>query len=484
MSKFSVRTKLSAALSLILLVAFVAINLLNFNVSRASLRSSILHEALPGIGNEIFNEIQRNLVIPVQISSLMAHDTFLKDWVLSGESDISKITRYLWEIKEKYNFFSAFLVSSRTRNYYHFKGFHKKISPEDAHDVWYYRFMSSGIDYDLEVDTDEASHGALTIFINHRLNDYQGNLLGVTGIGLKMDDVGRLLHSYEERYHKRIYMVNREGLIQIHSDQKLIEKVNIRQQKGIGEIASCLLSNTVSPVTCEYDDQGRHTLVRSRYIPEFEWFLIVEHAEGKDLRKLRETFVSNLIIGIAVTLLVIVINVLMVNYYQSKLEDLATTDELTGLPNRRFFFIQARRDMANCFRAGRPVAILMIDIDHFKKVNDTYGHGVGDRILTETSVRLKQALREGDLAGRIGGEEFAVLLPETDMKSALKVAERLRRSVEKAVVTFGHENCSVTISVGVAVDAYQGENLEGLLEQADSALLRAKKLGRNRICKA
>ncbi len=299
-----------------------------------------------------------------------------------------------------------------------------------------------------------------------------------------MSEVGRLLHSYQERYHKKIYLVDREGLIQIHSDQRLIEKMNIRHQKGIGNIAQSLLSDTVSAVTLEYDYQNRHILILSRYIPEFDWFLIVEHAEGEDLQELRETFVSNLIIGIAVTLLVIVINVLMVNYYQGKLEDMATTDELTGLPNRRFFFTQARRDMANCIRSGRPVSMLMIDIDHFKQINDTYGHGVGDRVLVKTSALFTQVLREGDLSGRIGGEEFAVLLPETGLDSALKVADRLRRSVEKSVVTFGKEKCPVTVSVGIAADNDREGNLERLMGQADMALFRAKKLGRNRVCSA
>jgi diguanylate cyclase (GGDEF)-like protein len=482
MFQFSIKTKLSVGISLILLVAFIAINLLNYNVSRASLRENIINDALPGISNDIFYEIQRDLIVPIQVSSLMAHDTFLKDWVLSGEKDKSKIIKYLWEIKERYHFFSTFLVSSQTNHYYHFKGLHKTISPEDTHDVWYYHFIGMGVDYVLDVDTDEASRGALTIFINHRLNDYQGNLIGVTGVGLKMSDIGRLLHSYQERYHKEIYLVDRDGLVQIHSDQELIKKMNIQYQKGIGDIAGFLLSDTVTSVTHEYNDHNRHKLVLSRYIPEFDWFLIVEHTEGEDLQKLRKTFISNLIIGITVTFLVIVINVLMVNHFQGKLEDMATTDELTALPNRRFFFTQAKREMAQCLRSGKWVTLLMIDIDLFKKVNDTYGHGVGDRVLTETASRLKDALREGDLAGRIGGEEFAVLLPATELDSALKVAERLRRTISRFPMYFGNKSCTITISIGIASDNEQEGNLENLMIKADKALFESKKRGRNRVC--
>jgi diguanylate cyclase (GGDEF)-like protein len=359
---------------------------------------------------------------------------------------------------------------------------HKKISPEDKHDVWYYKFIDMGEDYALDVDTDEASRETLTVFINHRLNDYQGNLIGVTGVGLKMSEVGRLLHDYQERYQKKIYLVDRDGLIQIHSNQKLIETVNIHRQEGIRHIAQSLLSDTVSVVTREYDVQNRHKLILSRYIPEFDWFLIVEHTEGEDLQKLQQTFISNLVIGIAVTLLVIVINVLMVNHFQGKLEEMATIDELTGLPNRRFFFTQAKREMAQCLRSGKWVTLLMIDIDFFKKVNDTYGHGVGDRVLTETASRLKDALREGDLAGRIGGEEFAVLLPATERDSALKVAERLRRTISRLPMSFGNKIFPVTISVGIATDQNQEGNLENLMIKADKALFESKKRGRDRVC--
>lgn len=483
MFHLSIKAKLSIGLCLILVIAFAAINLLSYNVSRTVLMQSLKEDVLPGISNDIYQEIQRDLIIPVQASSLMANDTFLKDWVLNGEQDLSKITKYLWEIKNEYGFFSSFLISDNTKRYYHFNGLHKLISPKDEHDVWYYRFIASGKKYDLDVDVDEVSQGALTIFINHRLSDYQGNLLGVTGVGLKMSDVGRMLSSYQKRYDKHIYLVDRQGVVQVHAEQDLIESMNIYEQPGMNGVARKLLSETATePVIIEYDPPGReHSIIISRFIPEFEWFLIVEHAEGQAMREIRTTLYRNLLIGLMVTVLVIVINVLLVNYYQGKLEDLATTDDLTGLPNRRFFMAQAAREVANASRAGRPVSMLMIDLDHFKSVNDTCGHATGDCVLRQVAQLLQQALRKGDLAGRIGGEEFAVILPQAGAASAQEVAERLRVLVEQSSLPSGEDTRKVTASVGVTTDTEGRLELESLLKQADRALYAAKERGRNMV---
>ena len=484
MIHLSIKTKLSLSLSLILLLAFVAINLLNYNASRNSLRQSIIHDALPGISNEIYHEIQRDLITPVQVSSLMANDTFLKDWVLNGEQDISKITKYLWEIKDRYHFFSTFLISAKTQNYYHFKGLHKKVSPDDEHDVWYYRFIDMGKDYDLDVDTNEAAQGALTIFINHRLNDYQGNLIGVTGVGLNMGQMGRRLNAYEEIYNKTVYLVNKDGIIQIHSDLSVVEEENISHQEGMQDIAQDLLSESNTKVVREYEHKGSNTIVLSQYIPEFDWFLMVEHEQGASMQELQNIFIRNLIIGLVVTALVIVINVFVVNYYQGRLETMATTDELTGLPNRRFFMSQAKRDLANAVRSESPFSLLMLDVDHFKLINDTQGHEVGDRKLKEIARLLSTELRTGDLVGRLGGEEFGAVLHQADKDRAMEIAERIRRIIADSNISNGTDSGRVTISVGVAsrASASDGTDLEKLLLDADTSMYKAKKLGRNRVC--
>ena len=168
--------------------------------------------------------------------------------------------------------------------------------------------------------------------------------------------------------------------------------------------------------------------------------------------------------------------------FESELRILATTDPLTGLSNRRAFLAAAERELARVRRYGRPAAVLMFDIDHFKRINDTHGHAVGDVALQRVAAACRELLRDSDLVGRLGGEEFGVLLPETDATSALDVAERLRAALAAAVIPAPEGGTqSLTASIGVAVCEARDGSIEHALGRADRALYRAKGAGRNRV---
>lgn len=467
-----------------MIATFLAINFINYYVSKGSIRSNIIHDALPVISSNIYSDIQKDLITPLNVSSLMANDTFLKDWVLEGERDPNKVIRYLKEIQSKYGFFSTFLVSEQTSLYYHFKGIHKRISTENAHDVWYYDFKKMGVDYDLVVDTDEATNGALTIFINHRLMDYDGNFIGVTGVGLNMAKVGALLAEYRNKYHKNVYLVDGSGLIQVHRNNALIHKVKLAEIDGLQTEARQILDSKKAPLVVEFDRKGEHIILLSRYIPEFGWYLIVEQVENAALADIRANLVRNLIIGLAVTLFVIMINLLLVNHFQSRLEALATTDELTQVNNRRHFMDLTARELALAKRTKQDVSLLMMDADHFKAINDQHGHMVGDQVLHDLAQTILGELREYDVLGRWGGEEFAALLPSTNLGKALAVAERIRREVEKIELAAIAPGSRLTLSIGVAAGDTDHASLEEMIAKADAALYQAKADGRNQVCQA
>lgn len=163
-----------------------------------------------------------------------------------------------------------------------------------------------------------------------------------------------------------------------------------------------------------------------------------------------------------------------------ELQRLATTDELTSAATRRYFLDLAGQELRRARRFSHPLSVLVFDIDHFKPVNDQFGHAAGDTVLRAVSASVRRVLREVDTFGRIGGEEFAVVLPETEASNAIQAAERLRRAV--GGTAHGVEGLgAVTVSVGVAelMDGDQG--LEDLMDRADNALYRAKRQGRNRV---
>jgi len=166
---------------------------------------------------------------------------------------------------------------------------------------------------------------------------------------------------------------------------------------------------------------------------------------------------------------------------EARLRELATTDSLTGLCNRRRFMELAEREFVRSRRYQGALTMLMMDIDHFKRVNDTHGHDVGDEVLRELARISRAALREPDVLGRLGGEEFGVLLPETDAGAALEVAERLRRAIEDAPMATAVGEMRITVSIGAATSDADADSVATLLKRADVALYAAKEAGRNRV---
>ena len=167
------------------------------------------------------------------------------------------------------------------------------------------------------------------------------------------------------------------------------------------------------------------------------------------------------------------------------LQDLLTQqvncDPLTGLYNRRYLTETMGRELARCMREGQSLCVLMIDIDHFKLVNDTYGHQAGDEVLRQIGAILAQDVRGSDLACRYGGEEFLVLFPNMSLPAALARAEQYRANVETARLGFGEFHISTRLSIGVAGFPGHATTPEGLIQAADQALYTAKRQGRNRV---
>jgi len=165
------------------------------------------------------------------------------------------------------------------------------------------------------------------------------------------------------------------------------------------------------------------------------------------------------------------------------LEQLACADALTGLNNRRHFLVLAENEWSRFKRYGRSVAFLMIDIDHFKSVNDTYGHDVGDKVIRSVGAALQKHKRTSDIVGRLGGEEFALILPEATLDSAVAAAERLRQPVVDRSIAIEGRSIAVTISVGASVSRADTAGIDELLKEAYLALYEAKRSGRNRVCR-
>ncbi len=472
------RWRLIAILGVILVAGFVAVNLAHYHVSRNSIRSTLIHNELPLTSNNIYAEIQAGLLRPIYISSLMANDTFVKDWMLGGEREERKIVKYLAEIREKYDVSSTFLVSARTLRYYHYKGTLKTVSRQVPKDAWFFSMESHPAAYRVDVDTDEAKSNDLTIFVNHKVYDYDGNFIAVTGLGLDVMSIGELIRRYSENYRRNIYFVDRSGNVTRHLDPAQIGRINILKVPGISSVAADMLTGEEGFLS--YRGEGGEILVSYRFIPELNWYLVVEQPESEALAPLRQALVFNLMVSGAVTLLALVISGYAVTRFQSRLQELARTDRLTGVCNRLYFDIVFSHLMGRASRGCAPFTLAIVDVDNLKAVNDREGHLEGDRLLREIVASIRHRLRASDTLCRWGGDEFVILLEECDLATGIRLLEEIRRRVGEDVRP-GLPGIPASISAGLA-EYRQGDDGKSLLARADRALYRAKEGGRDRVC--
>ena len=176
---------------------------------------------------------------------------------------------------------------------------------------------------------------------------------------------------------------------------------------------------------------------------------------------------------------------LQLKSYQEELKLLASTDPMTKLYNRRYFNELAKNILNEKRRKGCELSLMILDIDNFKKVNDTYGHYIGDKVIIFVADILRENQRESDVICRYGGEEFVVMLPETSLDNAVLIAEKIRKHMSESIVSIaGEESFGITVSIGISkVDVLVESNIEAALNRADNALYEAKNFGRNRVCK-
>lgn len=466
----SIKIKLLAALSVILVTAFVALSMINYTVTREAVREELLNSALPLTGKNIYSEIHAAMMKPILVSSTMANDTFLKQWAMRDEHEIDELKRYLAEYQSKYGFLSTFYISVATDKYYTPKGILKKISPRDPHDVWFFAFTGKRVEYELDVDTNQAADDALTIFVNYRVEEENGRLLGVTGVGLSMDNAAALLHGAHEKYGRNVYLVDQDGLTQVHADKQLIEKYDITTADGIKSIASQILQPRDKVVNFEYQRDGRNILLSTRYIPELKWHLIVEQDEDMALTTARHNMVRTLGIGLGASVLIIILCMLTINHFQRRLENMAQTDPLTGIANRRALEDHFKIAAYKADRYNSVFSIIIIDLDGFKDVNDKFGHLKGDAVLKDVAELISATVRPSDLLARWGGDEFIILL-DGEEKDGLTLSSRIREPL-------ADQKRDIPISFSCGVASYRkGDDIVSITRRADKAMYQAKRKG-------
>lgn len=464
-------------LSILLSAGFFATSLLGYFVSREAIRTAIISQDLPLTSGNIYSEIQKDLVRPIVVSSTMAHDTFLREWVIRGEGNVPELSRYLKVVREQYGAFSSYFVSEKTRNYYTGNGVLKRINESDEHDVWFLKARKMAGDYEIVVDTDQANRNALTIFINYKVHDFNGNFLGITGIGLTVEAVKDLIEVYQERFKRNIYFADAAGKIVLAAGAVGLNS-ELRSHEGVGPLVDKILSDQSG--SWQYRAGGDNHILHVNYLPELNWYLFVDQNEDVALAEIRRTLYANFAISLVISALIVFFARQSLRRYQARIEELATTDELTGLYNRHAFDILQQHLSATLRREPQPCSVLLFDADDFKQVNDRFGHEIGDQVLAGLGRLLRDSIRQSDVAVRWGGEEILIVLPGCSLEEAQHFAEGLREKVAEAMFAKASPELRVTVSIGVS-ELHGSESFDRVINRADQALYAAKAAGRNRV---
>ncbi|MBP1758759.1 MAG: hypothetical protein H6Q61_1008 [Firmicutes bacterium] len=439
-----------------------------------------LENTLSLANTNISKDIMESMTRPVMVSKTMANDEFLKDWLLEEDENIgndaylSQLITYLSAYQQKYDYSTVFCVAAQTGVYYYQDGFNKRLSSEDEHDIWYYNFLASGQEFDLQIDTNETSKDSLTVFVNFRVEGNDGTLLGVIGVGLQIDLLEEFVRSYEEDYDLSVYIINAGGAENSFagSTDVFISEEELQERTGIHEQIE--LISSAEPTMRWYTDRNEWKCLITQYNETLGWYMVLEKETGSISSAFHARIMSNIFsMIITLAICIMVATAVFINCNQ-RIVTMENTDELTGLSNRKLFtkqyttFVRKHRDITK--------SLFMFDIDNFKSINDAHGHLFGNQILAMVGEELHHAIDGHGIAARWGGDEFLGVLAVAP-EDARQIMEQFKSALtEKGI----DENCRVTVSVGIT-EVNSRLNVEQVIQKADEAMYYSKKNGRDQI---
>ena len=421
-----------------------------------------LRELSKSLAARIYDAIASELSEPIMVSQTMANDFFLIQ-ALSNEKETdaklmeNHMAQYLSRIKDSLNFEAAFVVSEGSRKYFSYQGFNKFMELERSErDQWYNHFIFTGNAYDLDVDRDETAQDAWTVFVDARIEDEKGKLLGACGVGARMTSTQNLFLSLEQEYNVEINLVNPEGIIQVTT---VAENLG----KPFEENFSRQISNDY-----EYVRLGSQSVLLSRYVDKLNWFLVVQSGT----RDLLSQYIHVIVLNVFLCLMVLVILLLAMGIIASRSRALAKAsfmDPGTGILNRRAFEEEKARLHQNML--PESLVYLTADLNGLKTANDTLGHAAGDEMIYGAAQCLKQVLGRYGEVYRIGGDEFAAILRLED-RLLPELMQRLQATGE---AWEGKLVKGISMACGYASSReFPSENLSELGRISDERMYAAK----------
>lgn len=413
------------------------------------------------LANHIYDEIKANIDKTITISRTIAADTMLKDYLQKedsySEEEMEQIlSEYLSSIRDKFGYKAAYIISENSHRYYSPKGIMKIVSPGiDPYDIWYELFINSRKELDLDADRDDANDYKWTVFVNARLTDSEGKLLGVCGVGVFMDDLQEIISEIESHYFFKINLINQSGLVQVDSDYTNIENVYI----------SDALNDRATEDDFTFTKKSHGGFRLTRYMPESQWYLVVQSF----YQQKNSDGLTFMLVCVYIFLIILAVAIMWPKKHEDHdiiIKNDINEDPLTKLPNRNYL-IDSFGELG-IFNTTRYKSLAMFDIDRFKAINETEN---GDKIILGVTNYAKQIIEEKGILFRWSGDEFVAFL-EMDSEQAEEKFREFCKNVSK--------NLEVTISVGI-VDISLSDSIKTNYHRAVQLCYAQKEKGGNGV---
>ncbi|MDF2179659.1 sensor domain-containing diguanylate cyclase [Aliiglaciecola sp. CAU 1673] len=419
----------------------------------------------------VFSLIRQELIRPLYMAQMLDALGPFKGYLDGSEPDPQALQTKLENIGNTLDML-VFVASERER--IQLQSNRETIILDPEHVDWYFRYKDMPGDFFAVLGKRAQPH----LYMDIKQYDKEGNFLGFIGVGKSLAEFMRTFERYKKQYGYDFVFVNSAGEIALSSDPKWEPRAE-RYQK-ITELA-----------WYQYWDKSKRTeeersefisfnnedfLITQVPIEAMQWQMFLLSPLEEQQQASRYFFISNLAVVLSLILVTTVALAYLLKHFSQHVNKRLYTDPLSGISNR----LHMEKLLEDMRAQGNELCLIMADIDRFKDVNDTYGHNVGDDVIRIVSRLMQQGMRKQDFVGRWGGEEFVMLLPETDLELARQVAERIRLSIAERPIALGNLKLHVTLSFGVT-HTTQNENTTELVDAADKALYQAKQAGRNRV---
>ncbi len=473
--------KLSEKHKVILLITFLILSLslglsiANYWSAFEQTRKQLKENSLPLSTDNIYSDIQKIIIEPSLISSVMSSDTFVHDWFKTEDQNQDKIVKYLSAIAKKYSFSNTFLVSSHTKKYYTNDGFLETLSLNKKDNNWYFRFINNFPSSEINVDNNELLDNNLLLFFNYKIFSDNKDLLGVTGVVFKTAYISKIFKHFKEDYNLKVFLMDKHGNI-ILSEQGINNTSKLAEKAKMKTLLPEVLQHNSTILDLDYN--AKDYVIKSKYINELNLYLIVQAELDQFTKNDRNHLIVNIIISLIITAIIILIILSSFMSYTRQLNKLAHHDPLTQLPNRRTFNENFKLILKQYQQNKCTACLALADIDNFKKINDTLGHPIGDKVLQRIADLLGKHIRSTDYISRWGGEEFSILLINSDIDTAKIIIDNLRSALETDHKLQEITGDIVTASFGLT-SFTNGASIKEITTLADSALYKAKIAGKN-----